>query len=351
MTRHYSRQSKLMNNKKKTAIIASVSGLVLAGVVGVTLSSTNAIFRDKVETNTNATAGDVTIAEENVTITDASSYAMENKEKILQGVYSNSEWTPAGQAIAIGTTNGTKYLPTFVFAYHKTNGCNGLVKDGVCETCGKAASGTEQVGSTYLFPQFFRTSDGEVSYCMDYGKDVPNSDANANMCIEVTDEAKRILSVGYPSKKGTDYGISDQDLEWATQMALYIIEGKTYDENGNVVDENGIQLSDFGTIYTAATGKDAEAAKVLTTIEKLVKAADDASIKVDSFRMDLNSVETQVTADGKVKAGPYVVNTNISGNATLTASDSSVKFVNESGTAITSIASGQKILCNASRKS
>lgn len=319
----------MAKNKKIIAIVASLS-CVAAIAIG-TLIGANAYFVDKTNENTTGTAGEVEIAPEQISINNVSAYITGNGVDIDMGRYmttgkpieGSDGWIPeGGGSISV-------YTPTWYATFHKDDS-GYLVKqtDGtfVCDDCGTnvGAYDSSIMVQTYLYPDFFRTKDGKVAYCMDNGKIEP-SDGVCNMSTAVTDKIKRILMKGYPQTKGNEYGISDAELEWCTQMALYIVEGTAYDTNGVLYPGDEMTLNDFGTYYTYPDENKEQAEKLLDVIKTLVNYSTDGTVEVVNYTINASQVSTE-TVDGGSLVGPYVIDTNISSPITLTSDVADVTF-------------------------
>lgn len=115
-------------------------------------------------------------------------------------------------------------------------------------------------GWAMVQPDYFRTEDGKVAYCIEPAKDSPDS-------VTMTDEqvSKKIYGVikaGYPSKQedSNDSGVSDIELEWATTWAVKAAAGGT-----SSFDEYAM---------TSSTSWKDQAAKVITAADVTVEDAD-----------------------------------------------------------------------------
>lgn len=331
----------MVKNKKIIAIVASLS-CVAAIAVG-TLVGTNAYFVDRANSNTSGTAGEVEIAPEQISINNVSAYITGNGVDIDMGRYMTTGKPVEGSDGWIPEGGGTvkEYTPIWYATFHKTDS-GYLVKQSdntyVCDSCGKnlGAYSSSTMMQTYIYPDFFRTKDGKVAYCMDNGKVEP-SDGICNMSTPVSDKIKRVLMKGYPQTKGASYGISDAELEWCTQMALYITEGTEYDTNGVLYPDEGMKLDDFGTYYTYQDANKAQAEKLLGVIKTLVTSATDGSIDVVDYTLNATNVSTE-TVNGGSLVGPYVLETNISNDITLSSNISGVTFrAADKNTSITSV--------------
>lgn len=70
--------------------------------------------------------------------------------------------------------------------------------------------GTDSSGKdVYIEPNYFRTEEGKVAYCLESGKPAPEF---VNKDGKVSPETYQVLRAGYPFKTGADYGVSDIEL-------------------------------------------------------------------------------------------------------------------------------------------
>ena len=198
---------------------------------------------------------------------------------------------------------------------------------------------------------YFRTSDGEVAYCMDLGKHGPSSGA-ANEETIVSEMANRVLAAGYPNKTAADYqaqfaGLTDIELEWATQVALKIVEGTAYekDSSTNRMVENdnlALKLSDFDSsggdssriIPTSASRTD-EAVRMFNVVSMLVEQANGTTV-TSRFTMSVDDVSTVKEGDF-YKVGPYKIETNYTDPIQLVASNPGAYFTDENGNTTTTV--------------
>lgn len=165
------------------------------------------------------------------------------------------------------------------------------------------------------------TADGNVTYCLDFGKAMPNGTTMNYRPEKISQQLNRVAMKGYPNMKGEDYGVSDQTLEWATAVALKIVDGHMYNINGEQRDSD-LTLEAFtdGTIeYTVTKERypkltdqqiakfQAEADKALEVVRTLVGYAEDENIIVDELH--LNDVEDYVIPAGNQEfvVGPFNV--------------------------------------------
>jgi uncharacterized surface anchored protein len=153
----------------------------------------------------------------------------------------------------------------------------------------------------YVEPNYFRTEDGEVAYCVDPLKETPSKVTADGSKLSV--EAYRVVKNGYPAKSGSDYGVSDVELEWATTVAL----------KGVVGNGDSYEASDFGT-EMLPIGDEANAEKIENVVLKLMDSAK-GSDEIDKFDLSADDVEITLN-DGTYKVGPYKLDTNLSGKTT-----------------------------------
>ncbi|MDR0286622.1 MAG: thioester domain-containing protein [Clostridiales bacterium] len=91
-----------------------------------------------------------------------------------------------------------------------------------------------QLGSIGFYPlkdgeeHYHRTSDGKVAYCLDVLKANPQNSNyfESDETPEKLINAKKVLYWGYPNKSGSYYGLEDLELEYATQYAIWAINGQ-----------------------------------------------------------------------------------------------------------------------------
>lgn len=198
---------------------------------------------------------------------------------------------------------GVSYIPLWEYNPDKTNIADGLVSTN-----------------------YFRTAKDEVAYCLNYGKLVPSDTVYPD--TETSTEVQRVIAKGYPSMKGSDYGISDIELEWATGVALNIVEGNGYNTEGNIVPGTEIKLEYFyNDVFNYTYSKEnypnipdnvlsdytQKANKVRDVVVDLVAAASDDSIEFNYLTIDANNAsmtDNATNLDENVKYGPFVINTN-----------------------------------------
>lgn len=314
-------------NKKNKIVIAITSVLAAGALI---TAGAFAFFTDRAKTEGEAKIGGVEIAPINIMVGNASVTKNIDSEFISTYEYYRFNGSLYDQPSLEGYwgEQGIGYTPRWIYQAEK-----------------------QAVELNY-----FRTSDGEVAYCMDFGKHSPSSGA-ANEETVVSEAANRVLASGYPNKKASDYqgqypGLRDIELEWATQVALKIVEGTGYvsDSSTHTTVQNNalaIKLTDFdinrGTssrIIPISEARTAEAQKMYNLVNYLVSQAN-GSIVTSRFNMSIDNVKTLKT-DGGYLVGPYEVTSTFTDPATLTASNSSAAFKDTAGNTITTIAgSGQ----------
>ncbi len=167
----------------------------------------------------------------------------------------------------------------------------------------------------------YRSDKNNVTYCLDLGKAMPNGTTMNYRPEKITKQLNRVVMNGYPNMKGEAYGVSDQALEWATAVALKIVDGHMYTASGEQrpSDLNLEAFTNGNIEYTVTKERypnlsdaqiaryQAEANKVLEVVKKLVNTAKDESIIVDELHM--NKVSDYVIPAGsqEFKAGPFNV--------------------------------------------
>lgn len=305
-----------MNKKKKVGIAAASFAGIIAAIVAGTLMNSNAYYVDKENKGMEGKAGQVEIAPEQITINNMSAYITGNGVDIDMGRYmttggtieGSDGWVPEGNVTQINT-----YNPVWTAIRHKEGNCGGYVIKNAsgynCATCNVtfAAYDSSKMARGYVFPNFFRTKDGKVAYCMDMGKVEP-SDGMCNMSTPVSTAAKRILAKGYPQMKGADYGILDAELEWCTQIALYLVEGTGYTKDGVLVPNSGLTLDMFNTKYTYLDANREAAEKQLDVIKQLVGYASDPTVDAVDYRLNASYVGISQVSNGHL-VGPYLMET------------------------------------------
>lgn len=188
-----------------------------------------------------------------------------------------------------------------------------------------------EVKTVFVEPNYFRTSDGDVAYCVEGWKKNPSSVSLSDKTISL--EGYNVMKNGYPLKSGADYGVSDVELEYATTFAIKAVEGKG----------ESWTLDDLTNEVKAVTGHETEAENMKGLIKKLMESGN--TNPYDSFTVDASNATVAVDGD-YYKAGPYVVNTNLTGKTTYdlngapagtsVAIDGNKYFVNVPKNAVTS---------------
>ena len=310
-----------MKRKKKIAIAAFSTAAAVAIVAG----SAFAFFSATDKESTKAKAGGVQIAPETIVVGNASVFRNVDSEFILTYDYCGSSKLDIASSAGPWAKANIGYTPRWKYT----------------------------TANQMLETNYFRTSDGEVSYCMDLGKHQPSQGA-ANEATAVSDAAQRILAYGYPTKTAADYqadfsGLTDIQLEWATQVALKISEGTGFliDTNNNAVQDNSkaITLDQFTTdvndnarFHPTYTSKKrvAEAENILKLVKMLVDKSKDSSTIVNRFELSVN--DTAITKiEGGYNVGPYKVTSTYKDAVALSADKDKVVFQDKDGNAITSV--------------
>lgn len=159
----------------------------------------------------------------------------------------------------------------------------------------------DEMKTVFVEPNYFRTTDGDVAYCVEGWKKEPSSVKLSDKTISL--EGYNVIKNGYPLKSGADYGVSDVELEYATTFAIKAVEGKG----------ESWTLDDLNNEVKAVTGYETEAEEMKGLIKTLMEKG--TTTPYDSFTVDASSATVAVDGD-YYKAGPYVVNTNLSGKTT-----------------------------------
>lgn len=213
--------------------------------------------------------------------------------------------------------------------------------------------------NSLLNTNYFRSESGEVAYCMNYGKATPSS--TLSIGSEVPVELRRVLLNGYPVKNGSDYGISDIELEWATSVALQIVDGNGYNSTtGELVAGTGLQLEYFNNgVFSLTYSKEnypnipddilqaytQQAEKVKGVIEQLVAFANDETVEFDSLKINAENTKTNIPVDSNsFSFGPYTVDSsvdNLSYNLTSSVEGVDVKVVDENNNELKAINSNE----------
>lgn len=139
-------------------------------------------------------------------------------------------------------------------------------------------------------PVVFRTDDGEIAYCADFGKNAPTQEL-VEKDQSVKDAIRKLIGAGFPNKKGVDYGVSDAALEWATAVAIKIVDGNVYNaQTGEKIEDASLSIDLFNNqngpfVYTSDE-RAAEAEKIKSVISELVSIAlDDTSGTKDLIKI------------------------------------------------------------------
>lgn len=152
---------------------------------------------------------------------------------------------------------------------------------------------TDDGGKAYVQANYLRTGDGKVAFCIEPAKSSPSSVKPSDDRVPM--EVYSIARKGYPAMSGSDYGVSDIELEWATVVATKAVCG----------------VSTGFDDWAVQPGKEDEAAKVREVAEKLMGFKDETT-EYDTFAVD-SAAATSALADGSYKIGPYKVLTNLGG--------------------------------------
>lgn len=177
-----------------------------------------------------------------------------------------------------------------------------------------------------LNTNYFRSESGQVSYCLNYGKAVPTS--SLSLGKEVPIELRRVLMNGYPIKTGADYGISDIELEWATSVALQIVDGKGYNSStGELLPDGGLKLEYFDNgVFSLTYSKDnypnipddvlkdytEKANKVKSVVTQLVNYATDESVVFDTISIIADETAANIPVGSKnFSLGPFKVESTV----------------------------------------
>lgn len=200
--------------------------------------------------------------------------------------------------------------------------------------------GTDSSGKdVYIEPNYFRTEEGKVAYCLESGKPAPEF---VNKDGKVSPETYQVLRAGYPFKTGADYDVSDIELEWATTLAVKIAEGTAYNADGTPNHDNKYELSDFGTNLKPVTMDPdgnvipaSEHEKIKGIVEKLVKASENTNPAFESFDMDASDAKVVSNEDGTQVISNISLSTSLSveqlKKAVFTATDAEGNAVNVTG--------------------
>lgn len=170
-----------------------------------------------------------------------------------------------------------------------------------------------QRGHLLIEPNYFRGAGGEVAYCVNYDKDAPTDVTKSDDLVPLA--AYNVVKAGYPSISGSNFGISDTELEWATTFAVKAVTGGNKD------------FSAMEPVY----GKDEKAAVLKGVVESLIQSGN-SGVDYDRFEVKSDSVQIKLEND-VYTVGPYTVNTNLDGtiSATLQGAPSDAKIVENGG--------------------
>lgn len=308
--------------KNKRIAIAAIS---LCAATAIITTSVLAIFSSSDKSAAEAKAGGVQLAPINITVGNAFVLKNVDSEFISTYDYCNSTAIDGPSAYGPWADQGIGFSPRWRYTT------------------------AEQMVET----SYFRTSDGEVAYCMDLGKLGPSSGVS-DEATSVSDVANRILAAGYPNKTAADYqdefpGLTDIQLEWATQVALKISEGTAFifDENDEIyqddsmamkLDQFSMNLNDSARFHPTwqSQAKLDDAQMLYNLIVKLVSAGKDSTKKTDRFEMSVDNVKNKKVKGGYL-IGPYDVKSTFSDPVTLTADVAGTVFRNPDGKDISSI--------------
>ena len=308
--------------KNKKIAIAAVS---LCAAAAIITTSVLAIFSSSDKSSGEAKAGGVQIAPINITVGNA--FVLKNID--------------------------SEFISTYDY-------CNSLAIDGPAfdgpwgeQGIGFSPRWRYTTAEQMVETSYFRTSDGEVAYCMDLGKMGPSSGVS-DEATSVSEVANRILAAGYPNKKASDYqadfpGLTDIQLEWATQVALKISEGTAFvfddddqiyqdDTKAMKLEQFSMDLNDSARFHpTWRSQKYLDDAQMLyNLIVKLVSAGNDETKKTERFEMSIDNVKNS-KIDGGYLIGPYDVKSTFKDAVTLSADVSGTVFRDKNGNNITSI--------------
>ena len=194
---------------------------------------------------------------------------------------------------------------------------------------------------------FRRVGSSDPVYCLDFGKHPPTGDLSEDASENaISEDIQRVFYAGYGVKKGSDYGISDAALEWATAVAIKIAVGKVYNAStGEAIPGASLTIDMFDSenpnspfVPTVNTPEGvAEANKVLDVIRQLL-AARDVPIATSSISCGAEPKTATIKNDiDEFSFGPFIA-TSTDGDISLRLSGvpaaASVQIVDESGTRI-----------------
>lgn len=342
---------KKMNKKSKIVIGVTSAAVIAAAIVTTSLSGSLAFFQDRSKEDTSAIAGDVELAAENISMNGTQLVVTGTSLDFDRGVYTSGNYSTTeikGGWLSDGEMLGSTVKPqnAIIKMMGHTKCKGGTVRNMTggrffCESCNTEVPAGE-VMKAAAYPDFFRTKQGYVGYCIDRGKTAP-SDGVLNMSAELDAKIKRALHEGYPAKKGADYGLEDWQLEQATAMALYIIEGKSYDSDGNPTGRalNREYLDTYMFLEDQEIGT-----RILDTMDHIVTyATTEGNDAIGTFVLNSKSTEVK-PAESANFVGPYVVETDASEvflEYLLTDDTDGVSFYDSvNGNQITSVSGGQE---------
>ncbi len=222
--------------------------------------------------------------------------------------YNDGPWAEAGQ----------KYQPLWMYDVH--------IEEEAPEAT-PSVSGNDVVKpkktlkAKYVQPNYLRTEDGKVAYCIEASKDVPTDITKTEEKVPAA--AYMVVKNGYPLASASDAGVSDIELEWATTFAVKAVTGGTenfdsIERYGDVMKraiEEGAVNANITEEQIAALNEKSDKIKDFTM--NLIATSSDAAkaenFEYDSFDVNEDDVKT-VIEGGKYKVGPYKVNTNLDGS-------------------------------------
>lgn len=350
----------LKNKKRLTA-----GSVVAAAIVAVAASTVGAFayFQDKDNTNSSGTAGAVDIAGEEISLNGAQMSVVGHGYKFDYGTFTGAGsdtlggWTNEGKTYTVAVPNEEL---AFSFVRHKScvkdDNTGGVVYTSngkyYCEDCKSEWNefDSKELGRTSAFIEYFRTSDGKVAYCIDYGKIQP-TDGTVNMSAELSGAIKRALNVGYPSKHYddpffADLGLTeDWQVEQATTMALYVIEGKYYNKNGEAQGWGLTRNYIESRIYVRDQQK-TEA--ILNAMDRIVDYAKiEGNEEIATFTLNATSTEV-IPTDSASFVGPYFIEAADGVVANLQTDKEGITFYDDiNGNQITSIGANQRFYVKA----
>jgi len=219
--------------------------------------------------------------------------------------------------------------------------------------------------NSLLEPDCFRANGDVVTYCLDLGKAGPDGIDMKYQSEDLDNRLNRVIKMGYPNKTGADYGTSDVELEWATAVALKIVEGHEwrlssdkgfYQKESDLTLEaftNGVLDETFSRKYyndkqltdeqIATYHEKALNAKAL--VETLVAFADDASVKLDSVSINTVSNLDLPAGETQYMAGPFradlISNSSSKLDIKVSGASSDYEIVDINGNVLNNVSFGQ----------